>query len=128
MRPAVELINSSRNQYLLHHAAAGFGDVAEALVHAGDGVGEAQVIESEEVQQRGVEVVRRDFVERGFVAEVVGSDPVAAASLRHRERTASSSSRRLSSWTGSPISSRRRASIGTGITECLHRITSSGGP
>jgi glycosyltransferase involved in cell wall biosynthesis len=30
--------------------------------------------------------------------------------------------------TGSPISSRRRASIGTGITECLHRITSSGGP
>jgi hypothetical protein len=31
-------------------------------------------------------------------------------------------------FTGSPISSRRRASIGTGITECLHRITSSGGP
>ena len=30
--------------------------------------------------------------------------------------------------TGWPISSRRRASIGTGITECLHRITSSGGP
>ena len=54
--------------------------------------------------------------------------PYPAASLRDRERTASSSSRRLSSWTGSPISSRRRASIGTGITECLHRITSSGGP
>jgi len=31
---------------------------------------------------------------------------------------------RLSSWTGSPISSRRRGSTGIAITECLHRTTS----
>jgi len=41
---------------------------------------------------------------------------------------ASSTSRLLSFSTGSPISCRRRASTGTGITGCLHRITSSGGP
>jgi len=68
----------------------------------------------------------------GRLAAAGSREPTAprspAASLRDRERTASSSSRRLSSWTGSPISSRRRASIGTGITEYLHRITSSGGP
>jgi hypothetical protein len=45
-----------------------------------------------------------------------------------RERMASSSSRRLSSSTGSPISYRRRASTGIGITASLRRITSSGPP
>ena len=57
-----------------------------------------------------------------------GSDPVAAASPRGRGPMASSTSRLLSFSTGSPISCRRRASIGTGITECLHPTTSSGGP
>ncbi len=57
-----------------------------------------------------------------------GSDRVAVASLRVRERTAWSSSRRLSFLTGSPTLCRRHASIGIGITECLRRITSSGGP
>ncbi len=41
---------------------------------------------------------------------------------------ASSNSRRLSFWTGSPLSSRRRASTGIGITACLHRTTRSGPP
>lgn len=48
MRPAVELINSSRNQYLLHHADARFGDIAEPHVLTCDGVGEAQVIEADD--------------------------------------------------------------------------------
>ena len=47
---------------------------------------------------------------------------------RARGRTASSTSRLLSSSTGSPISCRRRGSTGTGITGCLHPTTSSGGP
>jgi len=41
---------------------------------------------------------------------------------------ASSNSRRLISSTGSPISCRRRASTGIGITASLHPITSSGPP
>ena len=49
-------------------------------------------------------------------------------SPRDLGRTASSSSRLLSSSTGWRISCRRRGSTGTGITECLHRITSSGPP
>ena len=57
-----------------------------------------------------------------------GSDPVAAASLRARERTAWSTSRRLSFLTGSPISCRRHGSTGTGITGCLRRLTRSGPP
>jgi hypothetical protein len=43
-----------------------------------------------------------------------------------RGPTASSNSRRMSSSTGSPMSSRRRGSTGTGITECLRRITGCG--
>jgi len=53
-----------------------------------------------------------------------GSGPAAAGSQRGRGPTASSNSRRLSFWTGSPISSRRRASTGIGITASLRRITS----
>jgi hypothetical protein len=45
-----------------------------------------------------------------------------------REPMASSNSRRLSFWSGSPISSRRRGSTGIATTGCLRRITSSGGP
>ena len=57
-----------------------------------------------------------------------GSGPAAAASPRGRGPTASSNSRRLSFWTGWPISSRRRGSTGIAITGCLPRITSSGPP
>jgi hypothetical protein len=39
---------------------------------------------------------------------------------------ASSNSRRLSSWTGLPISSRRHGSIGIGITGCLRRPNCGG--
>ena len=49
----------------------------------------------------------------------------AGGSPRGREPMASSNSRRLSSSTGSPISCRRRASTGIGITGCSPRITSS---
>jgi hypothetical protein len=47
---------------------------------------------------------------------------------RGGELTASSNSRRLSFWTGSPISCRRRGSTGIATTGCLRRITSSDGP
>ena len=47
-----------------------------------------------------------------------------AGSPRGREPMASSNSRRLSSSTGSPISSRRRGNTGIATTECLRRITS----
>ncbi len=49
-------------------------------------------------------------------------------SPRGRGPMASSSSRRLSFWTGSPISCRHRGSTGIGITEYSRPITSSGGP
>ena len=57
------------------------------------------------------------------VAEPTGSVRAARESPRGKGPTASSSSRRLSFSTGSRIWSRDRASIGTGITGCLHRIT-----
>ncbi len=53
-----------------------------------------------------------------------GSGPAAAASPRGRGPMASSSSRRLSFWTGSPISSRRRGSTGIATTEYSRRTTS----
>ena len=56
-----------------------------------------------------------------------GSGPAAAGSPHGREPMVSWSSRRLSSWTGSPISSRRRGSTGIATTGYLRRITSSGG-
>ena len=52
-----------------------------------------------------------------------GSGPAAAGSPHGREPMVSWSSRRLSSWTGSPISSRRRGSTGIATTGCLRRIT-----
>jgi len=57
-----------------------------------------------------------------------GSGLAAAASPRGRGPMALSNSRRLSSWTVWPISCPRRGSTGIGITGCLHRTTSSGGP
>ena len=57
-----------------------------------------------------------------------GSGGAAAASPPGRGPMASSSSRRLSFWTGWPISCRRRGSTGIAITECSPRITSSGLP
>ena len=62
------------------------------------------------------------------VAEPTGSVRAARESPRGKGPTASSSSRRLSFSTGSRIWSRDRASIGTGITGCLHRITGCGKP
>ncbi len=63
-----------------------------------------------------------------FAACDPGSGLAAAESLRGRTPLASSRSRRLSSSTGSPISSRRRGTTGIATTGCLRRITSSGGP
>ena len=57
-----------------------------------------------------------------------GSARAARESPRGRGPAASSSSRRLSFWIGSPTSCRRRASTGTGITASLRRITRSGPP
>ena len=57
-----------------------------------------------------------------------GSGPAAAESPGGRGPMASSSSHRLSFWTGSPISCRHRGSTGIGITEYSRPITSSGGP
>ena len=57
-----------------------------------------------------------------------GSGPAAAERPRGRKPMASSSSRRLSSWTGSPISFRRRGNIAIATTGYLRRITSSGLP
>ena len=61
-----------------------------------------------------------------------GSARAAGGSPRGREPMALSSFRRLSSSTGSPISSRRRESTGIACRletsqGCLHRITDSGG-
>ena len=66
-------------------------------------------------------------LEAALLREVLahtGGNRTAAAKLRGREPMASSNSRRLSSSTGSPISSRRRGSTGIATTECLRRITS----
>ena len=52
----------------------------------------------------------------------------AGGSPHARVPTASSNSRRLTSWTGWPISCRRRGSTGIAITGCSPRITSSGPP
>ena len=57
-----------------------------------------------------------------------GSARGAGGSPHARVLTASSNSRRLTSWTGWPISCRRRGSTGIAITGCLPRITSSGPP
>ena len=57
-----------------------------------------------------------------------GSGGVAGGSPHGRAPAASSSSHRLSFSTGSPISCRRRGSIGIATMGCLRRITSSGGP
>ena len=54
--------------------------------------------------------------------------PGAGGSPRGRVPAASSNSRRLTSWTGWPISCRRRGSTGIAITGCSPRITSSGPP
>jgi hypothetical protein len=52
----------------------------------------------------------------------------AGGSPHARVPTASSNSRRLTSWTGWPISCLRRGSTGIAITGCSPRITSSGPP
>ena len=57
-----------------------------------------------------------------------GSARGAGASPRGRALTASSNSCRLTSWTGWPISCRRRGSTGIAIKGCSPRITSSGLP
>ena len=55
--------------------------------------------------------------------------PLGAGRSPHaRVLTASSNSQRLTSWTGWPISYRRRGSTGIAITGCSPRITSSGPP
>ena len=74
------------------------------------------------VASRASATCSRDTKQRTGSARAAGERP------RDRVPTASSSSRRLSSWTGSPISSRRRGSTGIAITGCLPRITGSGGP
>jgi len=57
-----------------------------------------------------------------------GSARGAGGSPPTRVPTASSNYRRVTSWTGWPISCRHRGSIGTGITGFSPRITSSGPP
>ena len=57
-----------------------------------------------------------------------GSARGAGGSPRGRALTASSNSRRVTSWTGWPISCRHRGSTGIAITGCSPRITSSGPP
>jgi hypothetical protein len=57
-----------------------------------------------------------------------GSARGAGGGPRGCSPTASTSSRRLTSWTGWPISCRHRVNTGTGITGWLPRITSSGPP
>ena len=68
--------------------------------------------------------MRGDFCERKAGWDTYGL-PVEVEVCKElgRERTAWSSSRRLSSSTGWPISSRRRGSTGIGITGCLRRTT-----
>jgi len=47
-------------------------DVGEAHVAAGEAVGEAGMVEAEEVEHRGMEVVDFELVLDDFVAELVG--------------------------------------------------------
>jgi len=56
-------------QNLLHHFAV---DISQAEVAAGVAVGELLVVDAEDVEDGGVEVVHMDFVFLGEVAEVVG--------------------------------------------------------
>src|SRR4051794_9471307 len=56
-------------QYLADDATV---DVGQAEVAAGVAVGEGLVVEAEQVEDRGVEVVDVDGVGHGLVAEVVG--------------------------------------------------------
>ena len=53
----------------MHHLAV---DVGQAEVAAGVAVGELGVVEAEQVQDRGVQVVDVDLVLDGVVAVVVG--------------------------------------------------------
>ena len=64
----------------------------------------------------------------GVADTLPGSARDAGGSPHGRVLTASSNSRRLTSWIGWPISCRRRGSIGIATMGCLRRITSSGGP
>jgi len=57
-----------------------------------------------------------------------GSARGAGGSRRGRALTASSNSRRVTSWTGWPISCPGRGSTGIAIAGCSPRITSSGPP
>ena len=57
-----------------------------------------------------------------------GSGGAAAESRPGRERASSSSSCRLGSWTGSPISCRHRGRTGIATTASLPQTISSGGP
>ena len=54
---------------VLHHLA---GDVGQAEVAALEAVGQPLVVDAEQVQDRGVQVVDVDGVLDGVVAEVVG--------------------------------------------------------
>jgi hypothetical protein len=56
-------------QNLLHHPSA---DIGQAEVAAGVAVGEAGVVQAEEVKDGGVQVVEVDLVGDGVMAEVVG--------------------------------------------------------
>ncbi len=69
------LTSPTSRQDLVDHAAA---EVGEAVVAAVVAVGEFFVIEAEEVEEGGVEVIHVDFVFDGFVAELIGGAVVDA--------------------------------------------------
>ena len=108
-------------------ASSTFSNSAAWLVVVGLPFAAGQRTEGHQVLEPCLRVLLQ-VVGQESVAARVGSGGVPAASPRGREPMASSSSRRLSFSTGSPISCRRRGSIGIGITASLRRITSSGPP
>src|SRR5262249_40644326 len=66
-------------------------DVSQTVVAAGVAVGQALVIDAQEMQDRGVEVVDMDLVLDGVPAEFVGGpvcEPAAHAAAGHPHREA----------------------------------------
>ena len=63
------IVSSRLGQDLLHDIAVNIG---EAEVTAGVAVGELLVVDSEDVEDGGMEVVHMHFVLLGIVAEIVG--------------------------------------------------------
>ena len=78
--------NRPLRDQLLHHLAV---HVGQAEVAAGVAVGELLVVEAQQVQDRGVQVVDVDLVLHGLEAELVGG-AVDVAALARRRRPATS--------------------------------------